>query len=64
MTNAAFPDAALKWNKRFQDPAYIFGTEPNAWLRAHAGQIRTGRKLSRLTGASTGHAAWRVKKAG
>ena len=28
-----FPDAADTWNRRFEDEAYIFGTEPNAWLR-------------------------------
>jgi len=35
-TSAPFPDAAATWNKRFEHAAYLFGTEPNVYLRAHA----------------------------
>lgn len=30
-------EAAATWNERFRQEEYIFGTEPNAWLRRHAG---------------------------
>jgi len=33
----AFADAARTWNQRFGTADFIFGTEPNAWLREHAG---------------------------
>ena len=32
----AFTDAATTWNRRFEGDEFLFGTEPNAWLKAHA----------------------------
>lgn len=32
----AFQDPAGTWNRRFAEPGYLFGTEPNAWLHEHA----------------------------
>ena len=29
-------DAAERWNARYADDDFLFGTSPNAWLRAHA----------------------------
>ncbi len=34
-----FTDAAAKWNQRFEQPAYVFGTEPNRYLRAQAARL-------------------------
>jgi len=31
-----FPDAAAMWNQRFADEDYVFGREPNEYLRAKA----------------------------
>jgi SAM-dependent methyltransferase len=31
-----FQDPAGTWNRRFSEAGYLFGTEPNAWLREHA----------------------------
>jgi SAM-dependent methyltransferase len=33
---SGFDDPAGTWNKRFSAEGYLFGTEPNAWLRRHA----------------------------
>jgi SAM-dependent methyltransferase len=33
----AFADAAATWNSRFEGEEYLFGTEPNVWLKEHAG---------------------------
>jgi len=33
---APFPDAAEMWNRRFGGDDFLFGTEPNVWLREHA----------------------------
>jgi len=33
---AGFADAAETWNRRFEGDDFLFGTEPNAWLRRHA----------------------------
>jgi 2-polyprenyl-3-methyl-5-hydroxy-6-metoxy-1,4-benzoquinol methylase len=32
----AFTDAAATWNRRFEGDEFLFGTEPNAWLKEHA----------------------------
>ncbi len=32
--SAPFPDAAATWNKRFEHADYLFGTEPNVYLKA------------------------------
>ncbi|ODV04285.1 MAG: SAM-dependent methyltransferase [Rubrivivax sp. SCN 70-15] len=36
MTANSFSDAAATWNKRFEGDEFIFGQEPNAYLRSHA----------------------------
>lgn len=32
----AFSDPAQTWNQRFAAPGFLFGAEPNGWLREHA----------------------------
>lgn len=29
-------DPAQSWNQRFAAPGFLFGTEPNSWLREYA----------------------------
>ncbi|MBL8289031.1 MAG: class I SAM-dependent methyltransferase [Rubrivivax sp.] len=41
----AFTDAAATWNRRFAGETFLFGTEPNAWLRAHAGWLAPGSRV-------------------
>ncbi|MCE2689681.1 MAG: class I SAM-dependent methyltransferase [Rubrivivax sp.] len=46
-TSPAFADAAETWNRRYASADYLFGTEPNAWLREHATALpAAGRVLS------------------
>jgi SAM-dependent methyltransferase len=40
-----FPDAASTWNRRFQAPGFLFGTEPNVWLRAQAHRWKPGQRV-------------------
>jgi hypothetical protein len=35
-TPPPFADPARTWNRRFADDGFLFGSEPNAWLREHA----------------------------
>jgi SAM-dependent methyltransferase len=43
----AFTDAAETWNRRYAGDDFLFGTEPNAWLREHVGSLPgAGRILS------------------
>jgi len=34
-----------RWNARFETDAYVFGEQPNAFLRAHAADLISGRAL-------------------
>jgi SAM-dependent methyltransferase len=36
---APFSDPAGTWNRRFEAEGFLFGTEPNGWLREHAGSL-------------------------
>lgn len=36
MTSRSFSDPASTWNKRFETETFIFGREPNEFLRSHA----------------------------
>lgn len=42
MAQGVFADAAQTWNRRFEAPGYLFGTEPNAYLARHAGLFVPG----------------------
>jgi len=41
----AFADAKETWNRRFAGDTFLFGTEPNAWLREHAGLLAPGSRV-------------------
>ena len=40
-----FDDPAGTWNRRFSEAGYLFGTEPNAWLREHAQLWQAGQRV-------------------
>ena len=42
---SSFTDAADTWNQRFENEAYLFGTEPNVWLREHAAIWQPGQRV-------------------
>jgi len=42
MSDKPFADAAATWNKRFEGDGFIFGQEPNEYLRAQAARLRPG----------------------
>ena len=41
----AFDDPAGTWNRRFSESGYLFGTEPNRWLREHAQCWQAGQRV-------------------
>ena len=53
-----FPDAADTWNRRFEDEAYIFGTEPNAWLREQAGVWHAGQRVLSVADGEGRNSVW------
>src|ERR1035437_3710023 len=54
----AFADAAEMWNKRFSDDSYLFGTEPNVWLREHASQWKAGHKVLCVADGEGRNSVW------
>ncbi|MDP1900610.1 MAG: class I SAM-dependent methyltransferase [Rubrivivax sp.] len=53
-----FADAAGTWNRRFADGAYLFGTEPNAWLREHAGLWQPGQRILSVADGEGRNSVW------
>jgi SAM-dependent methyltransferase len=57
-TPSAFPDAASTWNSRFKTDDYIFGTEPNAWLREHAAVWTRGQRVLCVADGEGRNSVW------
>lgn len=61
-TPAAFADAADTWNKRFRTQDYIFGTEPNAWLREHASVWQAGQRVLCVADGEGRNSVWLAQR--
>jgi 2-polyprenyl-3-methyl-5-hydroxy-6-metoxy-1,4-benzoquinol methylase len=57
-TSTAFTDAAEHWNRRFEGEDYMFGTEPNLWLREHAGAWRAGDRILSVADGEGRNSVW------
>ena len=62
MTRPAFPDAAAAWNKRFESPDYIFGLEPNEFLRGHAARIPRGSHVLCVADGEGRNSVWLARQ--
>ena len=58
MTNPSFPDDAETWNKRFEGDGYIFGTDPNAYLREHASRWTPGSRVMCVADGEGRNSVW------
>ena len=56
--DAGFADPAGTWNKRFAADGYLFGTEPNAWLREHAGVWSSGQRVLCVADGEGRNSVW------
>jgi 2-polyprenyl-3-methyl-5-hydroxy-6-metoxy-1,4-benzoquinol methylase len=56
--STAFTDAAATWNQRFGSADYIFGTEPNAWLREQAGVWQAGQRVLCVADGEGRNSVW------
>ena len=54
----AFDDPAGTWNRRFSEPGYLFGTEPNAWLHEHAGLWEAGQRILCVADGEGRNSVW------
>lgn len=57
-TPPAFADAAQTWNRRFTTEDFIFGTEPNTWLRDHASVWRRGQRVLCVADGEGRNSVW------
>jgi len=65
MTSAAekpFSDPAGTWNRRFEAEGYLFGTEPNAWLREHADVWRPGQRVLSVADGEGRNSVWLARR--
>jgi SAM-dependent methyltransferase len=62
MSSPTFPDAAEHWNRRFQRDDFLFGTEPNAWLREHAAALPPGGRVLSVADGEGRNSVWLAKQ--
>jgi SAM-dependent methyltransferase len=58
----AFSDPAGTWNRRFAEDGFLFGTEPNAWLRDQAGAWRPGQRVLSVADGEGRNSVWLAKR--
>lgn len=51
-------DAIALWNDRYNGPDYLFGTEPNAYLRKHEGLWQPGRRVLCVADGEGRNSVW------
>lgn len=58
----AFTDAALMWNRRFEAEGFLFGTEPNEWLREQASALPAGGRVLCLADGEGRNSVWLARR--
>lgn len=62
MNPPPFADPAGTWNRRFSEEGFLFGTEPNAWLRDHAGAWQPGQRVLSVADGEGRNSVWLAKR--
>ncbi len=57
-----FANPRETWDKRFSTPDYIFGTEPNAWLAAHADLLQPGMRVLAVADGEGRNSVWMAQR--
>ena len=57
-----FSDPAGTWNRRFEAPGFVFGTEPNGWLRDHAAQWQAGQQVLCVADGEGRNSVWLARQ--
>ena len=58
-----FSDPAGTWNRRFSESGYLFGTEPNDWLRDHADLWHAGQRILCVADGEGRNSVWLAQRA-
>lgn len=53
-----FPDAQSFWDRRFSQPGYLFGTEPNAFLTSQAQLLKPGQRALSIADGEGRNSIW------
>jgi 2-polyprenyl-3-methyl-5-hydroxy-6-metoxy-1,4-benzoquinol methylase len=61
-TPPAFADAAETWNRRYAGVEFLFGTEPNAWLRDHASALPPGERILSVADGEGRNSVWLARQ--
>jgi len=62
MTDARFFQAAATWDQRYNEPSFVFGTEPNAYLADQAGLLQPGGKALAVADGEGRNSVWLARK--
>ena len=62
MANTSFSDDAATWNKRFAPEDYVFGTEPNDYLREHAARWHAGDRVLCVADGEGRNSVWLARR--
>jgi SAM-dependent methyltransferase len=62
MSTPAFPDPAGTWNRRFAGDEFVFGTEPNEWLRTHADVWQPGQRVLCVADGEGRNSVWLAQR--
>lgn len=54
----AFTDPAGTWNRRFEQPGYLFGEAPNEWLRRQAHHWTRGQRVLSVADGEGRNSVW------
>ena len=61
-SRTAFADAAATWNKRFGAEGFLFGTDPNEWLKAHAHAWPKGGRVLCVADGEGRNSVWLARR--
>ena len=60
--DGGFADPAGTWNRRFSADGYLFGTEPNQWLRERAGVWTPGQRVLCVADGEGRNSVWLAQR--
>ena len=60
--SSSFDDAAQVWNRRFERPDYLFGTEPNGWLATNVQALAAGGRVLCVADGEGRNSVWLAQR--